>query len=339
MAEALSIQIQMQITEKRLGFINDVDLRNDLQTRLKELDRVVLANANYSTVFLAIGAIEGIFKHVAEIYKSEIRSSQTYPRIGNKQKLKPFDKLSIYELYVELKAMGIAPQAPDYNALYELFRQYRNCIHPQAQVRKNWDIELGQAQMALGLLNATVLNLDQNVFVGKRIFEKVAGAPQFDSNGELQLQLDRTPHHSFVVLREPVSDRLSFTFDLHLSPNALLNFVFNYVDEGDFKMVRLDSRPEKPYVNAVLRSSQKYSWSEFLWASPSDPPTKEKFPVAITIDVSNGIFDFVVDGVAYTFQDRKQSSRLLSSEIRPDLRVGFFNEVNSVKLSNIQIGN
>ena len=98
MDEALSIQFRMQITAKRLNFINDVDLRNDLQTRLEELDRVVLANANYSTIFLAIGAIEGIFKHVAEIYKSEIRSSPTYPRSGKNQTLKPFDKLSINEL-------------------------------------------------------------------------------------------------------------------------------------------------------------------------------------------------------------------------------------------------
>jgi len=335
MAAAFSIQFQTQITAKRLGFINDVDLRNDLQTRLEELDRVVLANANYSTVFLAIGAIEGIFKHVAEIYKSEIRSSQTYPRTGKTQTPKRFEELSIEELYVELKALDIAPQTPDYSALYKLFRQYRNCIHPQAQVQKSLDIELGQAQMALGLLNATILNLDQNVFVGKHIFEKVAGAPQYDSHGVLHLQMDRTPHHSFVVLRGPVSDKLSFTFDLRLSPNALFNFVFNYGNEGDFKMVRLDSRPV--YVNSVLRSLQKYSWSEYLWANPSAPPTKEQFPVAITIDIPRGVFDFVVDGMPYTFRDDKQNSKLLSSEIRPRLRVGFFNEVNSVELSNINI--
>ena len=129
---------------------------------------------------------------------------------------------------------------PDYNALYELFRQYRNCIHPQAQIQKSLSIELGQAQMALGLLNATILNLDQNVFVGKQIFEKVSGSPQYDSRGVLHLQLDRTPHHSFVVLRKPVSDNISLKFDLHLTPNSLFNFVFNYVNEGDFKMIRLD---------------------------------------------------------------------------------------------------
>jgi hypothetical protein len=338
--EELSLQPRPQLTWKQLGFINDVDLRNDLRARLDELDRVVLANAHYSTVFLAIGTVEGIFRHVAEIYTPEIRSSATYPHIGVKQpKPKAFDKLTIDELYAELRTLGIAPQAPDYKALYELFRHYRNCIHPQARVGKGWEIGLGQAQMALGLLNATLQNLDRNVFIGKHRFEKIAGSPDYDDDGVLRLPLNGTPHRSFVLLRDPISGKCHIRFDLHLSPKSLLNFVFNYAGDGDFKMVRLDGRPDKRYANGVLVCSQKYRWAEILTADPKKPPESEQFPVEISIDVRGGVFDFTVNGSTYKFVDKKGHPKALALELRPGLRVGFFNEVNSVRLSSILIEN
>ena len=53
------MEITPQLTTKHLDFIHDADLRQALRDRLEELDRVFLVNASYSTVFVAIGAIEG----------------------------------------------------------------------------------------------------------------------------------------------------------------------------------------------------------------------------------------------------------------------------------------
>ena len=93
------MNIETQITNKSIDFINDVDLRNLLFKRLNELDRVIQVNAHYSTVFVAIGAIEGIFKHIASIYKAEIQASSSCPKTpsGNNKR---FDKLTLNELYV-----------------------------------------------------------------------------------------------------------------------------------------------------------------------------------------------------------------------------------------------
>jgi len=325
-----------EVTNKQIDFIDDIDLRKMLLERLDELDRVFLVNATYSTVFVAIGAIEGIFRHIAAIFKTEIKASASYPKNSNGND-KKFDNLTIDEVYEELKNLRILPDIPEYKHLYHLFRNYRNCIHPQAQVDKGWDIRLGQAQMALGLLNTTIQNLDRNIFIDKHVFEKMAGTPYYDSTKTLHLKVSTTRHHSFLVLNKLIFQKLLITFDLELSKNSLLNFVFNYVDEENFKMIRLDNRPLPRCPNSVLKSTQKYVWHESFLANPQKPPEKEQFPVNITMDLPNSIFEFKVDGQAYTFEDSKGNQKQLSDQVTPSTRVGFFNEVGPVKLSKITI--
>jgi len=330
------MEIHTQVTNKQIDFINDVDLRKTLLERLNELDSIYLVNASYSTLFVAIGAIEGIFRHIASIYKSEIKRSQSYPK-NSKGQNKTFSDLTIDEIYIELKNLGIIPDIPEYGHMYHLFRNYRNCIHPQAQVKKRWEISLGQAQMALGLLNATIKNLDRNIFIEKNIFEKLSGNPYYDSNKTLQLRVDTTPHHSFIVLKKPISQKFVMTFDLELSRNSLLNFIFNYVDEGDFKMLRLDNRPIQSCPNSVLRSTQKYLWSEILLINPRKPPDKEQFQVRVVIDFSIRQFEFVVDGQPCTFEDLNGNPKDLFGHITSSKRIGFFNEEGPTKLSSITI--
>ncbi|HSB09994.1 MAG TPA: hypothetical protein VLM38_10965 [Blastocatellia bacterium] len=329
------MEIATQVTAKHLDFIDDVDLRLALTQRLNELDRVFLVNAHYSTVFVAIGALEGIFKHVAARYKSEIEALKSYPKDHKGKKKKDFERLTIDDLYVLLRDLDIVPGIDEYPSLYKLFRGYRNCIHAQAQVRKGWEIDIGQAQMALGLLNATLRNLDRNVFVGKHVFEKIAGAPYYDSSRVLQLRVGESPHNSFVLLKEPITRAFSARFDADLSPKSLLNFVFDYVDEGNFQMLRLDRRPNSRYPNAVLRSTQKFVWSEVLLATPRKPPNKEMLPVEIEIDFDKQVFSLVVDGDPYTFSDLSGKQKNLFSRVHKGKRVGFFNEVAPVMLSNV----
>jgi hypothetical protein len=333
------MDIITQVTAKQLDFIDDANLRLALHQRLNELDRVFLVNAHYSTVFMAIGTIEGIFKHIAARYKPEIMASTSYPE-DSKGKRKKFEKLTIDDLYVQLRDLDIMPAMDEYPALFKRFREYRNCMHPQAQAKEGWEINIGQAQMALGLLNATVRDLDRNVFVGKYVLEKIAGSPHYDSKSVLHLRVDDfdSRHHSFILLKEPITRAFSVRFDLDLSPESLLNFVFDYADDGDFRMLRLDRRPHPGCINGVLRSTQKFRWNWVLRATPQKlPPGQELFHVEIVIDFDSKAFDLVVDGVAYEFQDLTGKPTDLFSQVHKDKRVGFFNEVEAVKLSNIVI--
>jgi hypothetical protein len=62
------IQYQTEIALKSLNFIDDKDLQVVLEKRLDELERVFAVNANLSTIILSISCIEGIFKHIADIF-------------------------------------------------------------------------------------------------------------------------------------------------------------------------------------------------------------------------------------------------------------------------------
>lgn len=189
--------------------------------------------------------------------------------------------------------------------------------------------------MALGLLNATIGDLAQYIFVDKNVFLKVAGTPDYDSNKVLHLRTHPSPLNSFVVLNRNVSDTLSLSFDLELPQRSIFNFVFNFKDEGDFKMLRLDNRERWP--NCILHCTQKYSWKEALYADPDSPPSAGTMSVVIGIDFPNQIFSLSVNGDSYSFKDRQGKARDLFDEISPDLRIGFFNEEGTVKLSNIHL--
>lgn len=330
------MEIRPRITTKQLDFIQDPDLRQALRERLDELDRVFLVNASYSTVFVAIGSIEGILEHIAQIYRDDILTSPTYPN-STKGKKKQFKDLTVDELYVELKNLNILPDIPGYEQLYCLFRNYRNCIHPRAQIQKGWEIELGQAQMALGLLNATIQNLGLNVFIGKRVFEKIAGTPQYEHPNVIHLQVGVSRHHSFIVLKEPVAEKVHINFDLAFSAESLLNFVFNYENEANFKMLRLDDRDSPGYINGVLACSQKYLWRMLLHATPPNPPKRKNLRVEIRIDIPAKLFNLLVDGVHYLFKDNRGTQQDLFGQIEAGKRIGLFNEVGDVRLSDIQI--
>lgn len=330
------MEIRTEITKKDINFINDIDLRVMLLERLNELDKVFLVNGNYSTIFLAISTIEGIFKYIATIFKTEISKSSNYPS-DSKGKRKDFNKLSINELYLLLKERDILPDITSFEHVYSLFKDYRNFIHPQAQRRKDWLIDLGQAQMALGLLNATIGHLAQYIFIDKEIFRKLAGNPDYDSNRVLHLKLHRTPLHSFLVLNRQISNTLSLNFDLELPQGSVFNFVFNFVDEDNFKMLRLDNRRNPRTPNCLLYCTQKYFWRIILFADPPHPPPKSLLSIAITVDFPKKLFSLAVNGDSYSFKDEKGNVKDLFSQIKPNLKIGFFNELGTVKLSNISL--
>ncbi|MGD0405692.1 MAG: hypothetical protein ABSB10_03480 [Candidatus Bathyarchaeia archaeon] len=333
-------QAEMTITKKDLSFISDIDLRNVLLQRLNELDRVFMANANLSTIFLSISTVEGIFNHLFNIFKSKIKDSGSYPKYTSGKKMgqpKKVKDITIDDMYLLFKELDLLPDIKDFEQVYRLFRNYRNFIHPQKQSVKDWPSDLGQAQMAIGLLTATVDYLSRFIFIKQLLFEKISGSADFSNNDVLNLPRSDTRQHSFVVLRSPITERLSLNFDLELPEGSILNFVFNFKDEGDFKMIRLDQRIKSRYRNCLLYCPQKYGWYERFHANVPHAPLKNTLHVEIEIDKTMSKFDFKVDKTSYSFLDNKNATIDLFKEFKPNLLIGFFNEELLVKITNISI--
>jgi hypothetical protein len=126
-------------------------------------------------------------------------------------------------------------------------------------------------------------------------------------------------------------------FDLELPKDSIFNFVFNFVDEGNFKMLRLDNRKDTRTPNSLLHCTQKYFWKPTLIGDPLFPPESLSMSVAINIDFPNEAFSFTVNGGRHNFKNSKGKVKDLFDEIRPALKIGFFNEIGTVKLSNISL--
>lgn len=223
------VQYRTEITVKSLDFIDDNDLQVVIKERLEELERVFSVNANLSTIILSISSIEGIFKHLAAIFRNLILVSPKYPRKKDGKK-KEFSKLTIEEIYKLLLERDILQKIENFEHIYALFRSYRNFIHPQKQQKESWPVGLGQAQMALGLLNATIDQISKYIFIGPQIGERISGSPRFDLFRVLHLDLANTRTHSFMVLKRKIDSKLDLKFDLELGQDAVFNFVFNFVD-------------------------------------------------------------------------------------------------------------
>ena len=325
----------MEIVRKSLAFIDDTDLQVVLQSRLEELERAFSVNANLSTIILSISCIEGIFKHLATILRTLIHASPAYPKdeTGKKRKL---SELTIEQIYRLLLERDILRRIENFDHIYALFRNYRNFIHPQRQAREGWPVGLGQAQMALGLLNATLDQLSNYIFLGPEILEAISGRPRFDPSRVLHLDLHNTRTHLFVILKRKIDSDLRLKCDVDLGPAALFNFVFNYVDQGNFKMLRLDNREGASSPNALLQSKQKYHWDFVAMADHAQPP-RGIFGLEVSIDCHRRRFDFCINGQPYRFIRQNHEEADLFLELEKGLRVGCFNEVGPVKLSNISL--
>lgn len=329
------IQYQTEITLKSLNFIDDKDLQVVLEKRLDELERAFAVNANLSTIILSISCIEGIFKHIADIFRELIKTSPDYP-LKTKGEKKDFHRLTIEEIYKLLLERNIMQRIENFDQIYSLFRNYRNFIHPQKQKKESWPVGLGQAQMAIGLLNATIEQLSNSIFIGAEILETISGHPRLDLSKVLHLDLANTRTHSFSVLKRNIDSKLEIEFEIDLDAGGLFNFVFNYLDDSSFKMLRLDSRESTRTPNALLYSKQRYHWNVVGEAEEKQPP-QGVFGVSIYIDFNEQKFIFSVNGKPHKFFKTNNKEINLFSELKKGLRVGWFNEVRPVKMYKIKI--
>ncbi len=209
----MKLEYSHEIVKKTLDFIDDKDLQVVIEKRLNELEKVFLVNANLSTIILSISCIEGIFKHVANVFRAEIRAATDYPKISvgkNKGNKKKFRDLKIEEIYQLLLERDILQHIDNFDHIYALFRNYRNFIHPKKQKDKSWPVGLGQSQMALGLLNATIDQISKYIFIGPEILVKITGRPRYDLSKVLHLDTAETRTHSFLVIKRKIDSWFIF---------------------------------------------------------------------------------------------------------------------------------
>lgn len=189
--------------------------------------------------------------------------------------------------------------------------------------------------MAIGLLNTTIDQLSKYIFIGHEILERISGRPRFDLSGILHLDVGKTRTHSFLILKRDIETFLDICCEIELGKNGIFNFIFNYADESNFDMLRLDNRDGPKTPNALLSSKQKHHWYIIAKAAQLQPP-QGLINLRVTIDMQNRQFLFNVNGADYSFSNKHGPVNLFNG-FNKGLRVGWFNEIAPVKISNLQI--
>jgi len=321
-----TVQIQLEATSKHLNFLSDPELAEIIRTILTEIDSLAIINAHRSMVYLSMSTLEGILSNVLALNINKIKSPPfSYPKKKGGA-LKDFDKLVLAEKIALAKDLGII--APEFFDTFKKFKEFRNYMHPLLEVANKEPLDIGLGQVALGLMNHTISKLEGIRFLEEKIWRVLSGIPVY-SAGQKKIDFRASypiPTHSFMVTEDYVGNNLEVSFDLHMGDYHVFNFVFNYADEEKFHMLRFETR--KNEFCGLLHCDHKYAWRLIEeYKGKWDVKTVEPNNVRIRID--SGDLKVYLNG----------NEQLQGKKIPCDNQkgIGFFNEVNSVYISNLSV--
>lgn len=166
-------------TEKDIEFLSNQKLVEILQSLLDELDVVASSGAHRSTTYLAVSAIEGLFREILKLLRIE---SGTVPSAWPKNRdghYKRLDELTLNDKEKILEAAGALPK--DFEKLYESARGFRNYVHPDRELKKQEPIARSVGQLALACLNAVIEKYADKRFAAMQVWERkygVANVPE-----------------------------------------------------------------------------------------------------------------------------------------------------------------
>ena len=223
-----TIQIQLEATSKDLYFLSDPELAQIISTILSEIDSLAIINAHRSMVYLSMSTLEGILSNVLGLNINKIKNPPfSYPR-EKSGALKDFDKLVLAEKIELAKDLGVI--APEFYDTFKKFKEFRNYMHPLAELKDKHPLDIGLGQIALGLMNHTISKLEKIRFIEEKIWEVISGIPLYDSSQKkIEFKLFRPLRtHSFLVTEDYSGNNIEVNFNLHIGEDAVFNFVFNY---------------------------------------------------------------------------------------------------------------
>jgi hypothetical protein len=324
--ELHTVQIRLEATSKDLYFLSDPELAQIIRTILSEIDSLAIINAHRSMVYLSMSTLEGILSNVLALNINKIKSPPfSYPK-KKSGALKDFDKLVLAEKIALAKDLGII--APEFYDTFKKFKEFRNYMHPLAELADKHPLDIGLGQIALGLMNHTISKLEKIRFIEEKIWKVISGIPVYNSSQrQIEFKLFRPIRtHSFLVTEDYAGNNIEINFDLHIGEEAVFNFIYNYENEERFHMLRFETR--KNEFCGVLHCEHKYAWRLIeKYNSKWSIKTAEPNTVSIRIDSNN--LKLYLNG----------KEELPSKSIPCDNKkvIGFFNEVRDVDISNLSI--
>jgi hypothetical protein len=211
---------------------------------------------------------------------------------------------------------------------FKKFKEFRNYMHPLAELKDKHPLDIGLGQIALGLMNHTISKLQKIRFIEEKIWKVISGIPVYNlSQRQIEFKLFRPLRtHSFLVTEDYAGNNIEINFDLHIGEEAVFNFIYNYENEERFHMLRFETR--KNEFCGVLHCEHKYAW-HLVEAYNSKWNIKTEEPNRVSIRIDSTSLKVYLNG----------KEELSDKPIPCDNKkyIGFFNEVREVYISNLSI--
>lgn len=137
----------LPVTEHReFKFISDAKLRAVVERDYAELQRAFVSTCYKSTIILAGGAIETILLDQLVANRAKALASPLAPR--GKADIGRWDLADLIAVAVDI---DVVPQGAD--KLSHSVREYRNLVHPGAEIRSGLVFDKEEARIAIEVLN------------------------------------------------------------------------------------------------------------------------------------------------------------------------------------------
>lgn len=321
-------------TTKDIEFLSNRDLINILRSVLDEIDIVVSIEAHRSTTYLAVSAIEGVFKELIKLLDIQPHQLTEWPPYKGSSKKKDIDDLALADMVKILGKANALP--PDFDKeLYTIVKKYRNYIHPAAELKDLKPINQSIAQLALACLNALIEMYQPLRFTAKQKWRLEYGLTQVPTDKIIHMPQVPGDFVSLLLSELSAHSLKEIKFSVNIPQKAIFNFVYNYFSRDDFMMARIEGRDVgdgRGYDNGRIHCTHWRVWNvtDHYTLSSEPKASQREHDVKITF-APVGNFVIAVDGKPLVLDAGA------SWDFNPQGRIGFLSEHGLVSILDLEV--
>lgn len=148
-----------EIHLEKLGL--DDNITNILLLRIEEIKRCMTAHAPLAVIFLSGSVLEGILLGIANQMPKEFNQSNSAPKNATNNVVKRCQEWSLANFIDVAYDLGLLKE--DVKKYSHVLRDFRNYIHPYAQLSSNFNPDDETAKISFQVLKAAISQLSKSI--------------------------------------------------------------------------------------------------------------------------------------------------------------------------------
>ncbi len=322
-------------TNKNLDFLSDEKIINLVNSILTEIDVVSSVGAHRSTTYLSVSAIEGLFDALIQLKDINASNLPTWPQYKDKIRkgvAKKFDDLTLEDKEYILRDVNALH--PDFTAIYQTVRKFRNYMHPEREIRNKTPITQSIGQLTLASLNALIEQFEFTRFIANHEWKLIYGLARVPNNRTIHMPQNPGQYKSLLVSDKKAGSFKELRFRVVVPNEAIFNFIYNYFSPNKFMGARIEGRvgiDGRGSHNGRLIGSSLDSWSiNAQYTANTEPdPKKQEHTVRVVMQPQTA-FAIYVDNVQLILRNGTDW------EYNPEGQIGFLTELVPVSIVDVE---